>query len=159
MARKLLDATGNEPMGVAYAKINDNFAELYSADSGLTNWNGDTVTATGLISGGALQVDTGTKTASATAGAATLNKDSGKITTESLTTAAGATYTLTLTSGSITANDLVFASVAFGSASAGMPIVTSVAPASNSVVITILNGHASAAFNGTLKISYLVVKA
>jgi|GEM_PF-3059565 len=159
MAQKKLDATGNEPMGVTYAKINDNFDELYAADSSNTNWSGATVTATGLISGGSLQLDTGTKTATATAGAATLNKDSGKITTEALTTAAGATYALTLTDSSIAAADMVFASVAFGTATAGMPIVTSVAPAAGSVVITILNGHASAAFDGTLKISFLVVKA
>ena len=42
-------------------------------------------------------LDTGTKTATATAGAATLNKMSGTVTSESLTTAAGATYTLTVT--------------------------------------------------------------
>lgn len=155
MAQKKLDPTGNEPMGVAYSKINDNFDELYPSAS---DWSGATVTATGLVSSGALQVDTGTKTATATAGAATLNKDSGKITTESLTTAAGATYTLTLTDSSIAAADMVFASVAFGTATTGMPIITSVAPAAGSVVITVLNGHASAAFNGTLRISFLVAK-
>lgn len=158
MARKPLDPTGNEPMGVAYSKINDNFIELYAADSSNTDWSGTTVTATGLISGGALQIDTGTKTATATTGAATLNKDSGKITTESLSTAAGATYTLTLTNSSIAAADMVFASVGFGTATAGMPVVTRVSPAAGSVVIMIQNIHASAALDGTLKISFLVVK-
>lgn len=158
MAQQKLDATGNEPMGVAYAKINDNFTELYANNPEFTDWSGTTVTATGLISGGALQLDTGTKTATATAGAATLNKDSGKITTEALTTAAGATYTLTLTNSSIAAADMVFASVAYGTATAGMPVITRVSPAANSVVIVIQNIHASAALDGTLKISFMVVK-
>ena len=129
MAQEKLDATGNEPMGVAYAKINNNFDELYAADGSNANWSGTTVTATGLISGGSLQLDTGTKTATATTGAATLAKDSGKITSESLTTAAGATYTLTLTNSAIAAADMVFASVAMGTATTGMPVVTRVSPA------------------------------
>lgn len=159
MAQQRLDATGNEPMGVAYAKINDNFTELYANNPEFTDWSGTTVTATGLISGGALQLDTGTKTATATAGAATLAKDSGKITSESLTTAAGSTYTLTLTNSAIAAADMVFASVAYGTATTGMPVITRVTPAANSVVIVVQNIHASAALNGTIVISFMVAKA
>lgn len=50
-----------------------------------------------------LRVDDGTKTATATAGAATLNKAAGKVTTEALTTAAGANYTLTITNSTVAA--------------------------------------------------------
>jgi hypothetical protein len=159
MAQQQLDLTANENLSVALSKIQSNFTELYAADNSNTNWNGTTVTATGLISGGALQVDTGTKTATASGGAATLAKDSGKITSESLTTAAGATYTLTLTNSSIAAADMVFASVAYGTATAGTPTVTRVTPGANSVVIVIQNIHASAALNGTIVISFLVAKA
>lgn len=159
MAQQRLDATGNEPMGVAYGKINDNFTELYANNPEFTDWSGATVTATGLISGGSFQLDTGTKTATATAGAATLNKDSGKITTESLTTAHGSAYTLTLTNSAIAAADMVFASVKFGTATAGTPVVTTIAPAAGSVVIKVHNDHASDDFNGTLVISFMVVKA
>jgi len=159
MAQKSLDATGNEPLAVAYGKINDNFSELYGNTPEFTDWSGATVTATGLISGGSFQLDTGTKTATATAGAATLAKDSGKITSEALTTAAGATYTLTLTNTAIAAADMVFASVALGTATTGMPVVTRVTPAAGSVVIIVQNIHASAALNGTIVISFMVAKA
>lgn len=159
MAQQTLDLTANENLSVALSKIQSNFTELYAADASNTNWSGTTVTATGLISGGALQVDTGTKTATATAGAATLAKDSGKITSEALTTAAGATYTLTLTNSAIAAADMVFASVALGTATTGMPVITRVTPGANSVVIVVQNIHASAALNGTIVISFLVAKA
>ena len=104
-----------------------------------------------------LTIDTGTKTATATAGAATLNKTSGKITSESLTTAAAAAYTLTLTNSTIAATDIVFASVANDTNSAGIPIVGRVTPGSGSVTILVENQHASAAFNGTIVISFMVV--
>lgn len=158
MARKPLDQTGNEPMAVQLGKINDNFVELYAADSSNVNWSGETVTASGAGVFGSLKLDTGTKTATATAGAATLNKDAGVITTEALTTAAGATYTLTLTNSSIAAADQVFASLAGGSNSAGVPVISQVVPAAGSVDVTVHNLHAEDALNGTLKIAFAVFK-
>lgn len=99
-------------------------------------------------------------TASASAGAATLNAYAGKITTEALTTAQDAVYTLTLTNNKIAAADMVFASFANGTNSAGTPTLLRVTPAAGSVVITIANAHASAvALNGTLVISFEVRKA
>lgn len=118
---------------------------------------GKTQSAVGSFS--TLQVDTGTKTAAALAGAATLNKSSGKITTEALTTAAGATYTLTLTNSQIAAADVVLVSLALGTNTTGTPDVITVTPGAGSVVITVLNQHASAAFNGTLVLSYATMKA
>lgn len=107
-----------------------------------------------------LTIDTGTKTAAATAGAATLNKRSGKITTESLTTAQNAFYTLTLTNSTIAAADLVFASVANGDNTQGTPMIEKVTPAAGSVVIRVVNKHATLeALNGTLVVSFLVIKA
>jgi hypothetical protein len=98
-------------------------------------------------------------TATAASNAATLNSSSGGIiTTESLTTAAGATYTLTLTNDAIAAGDMVFASVQDGTSNAGTPAITTVAPAAGSVVIIVQNIHSSNAVNGTLKISFFVVK-
>lgn len=105
-----------------------------------------------------LSLGKGTQTASATAGAATLHQPQGKITSEALTTAAAANYTLTLTNEKIVATDLVFVSVAYGTATAGTPVVSRVTPAAGSVVIVIKNDHASAAFDGTLVVSYFVVK-
>lgn len=118
----------------------------------------------GAISGGAvtatsLTLDTGTKTATATAGAATLSKMSGKITSEALTTAALAAYTLTLTNTNIAAADLVFASVANGTNSQGIPLVGRITPGAGSCTILVENQHATLAFNGTIVISFMVVKA
>lgn len=98
-------------------------------------------------------------TGAATAGAATLNKAAGKITSESITTAAAALYTLTLTNSEIAAADLVFASVANGTNTQGSPIVEKVTPSATGVTILVRNAHASQAFNGTIVISFLVVKA
>ena len=116
---------------------------------------GQTTQAAGAFS--SVKVDSGTKTATASAGAATLNKNAGVITTEALTTAAGATYTLTLTDSAIAATDQVMVSVQ-KNGSTGTPVVTSVDPAAGSVVIIIQNIHASAAFNAALKVAFVVVK-
>jgi len=105
---------------------------------------------------GSISPDTGTATA--TTGAATLAKCAGKITSEALTTAAGATYTLTLTNTEIAAADIVLASVAYGTSTTGMPVITRVTPAAGSVVILIQNVHASAALNGTIVISFFTIK-
>lgn len=117
-----------------------------------------TVTGSGLATVATLKLDTSTKTASATAGAATLAKAAGVITSEGLTTAAGDTYTLTLTNSTIAAADQVFASVSLGTATTGMPVVTTVTPGVDSVVIIVQNVHASAALDGTIKIAFMVLK-
>ena len=89
------------------------------------------------------------------AGASTANAQKVIITTESLTTAAGATYTETLTNSYITANSVCVVGVA--TAGTGTPVVTKVTPAAGSVVIIIQNIHASAAFNAALTISVLAL--
>ena len=122
----------------------------------LTNPNG---TIDGMtVSASKLTLDSGTKTATAASGAATLNKMAGVVTSEALTTAAGATYTLTLTNSSVAAADQVFASVNLGAGTGGMPTVCQVTPAAGSVVIVVQNVHASAAFNAAIKIIFMVVK-
>lgn len=130
--------------------------------AGITSGTIDGATIGGVtpapVTASLLHVDSGTKTATATAGAATLNKSAGVITSEALTTAAGATYTLTLTDSTIAAADQVMASVQLGTATTGMPVVTTVTPAAGSVVIVVQNIHASAALNGTIKISYVALK-
>lgn len=106
----------------------------------------------------ALYVDTGTKTATASAGAATLNKMAGVITSEALTTAGLADYTLTLTNSDIAATDQLMVSVANGTNTQGTIAVGSVKPGSNSATIVIHNLHATQALNGTLLISFVVFK-
>lgn len=109
-----------------------------------------------LIQGG---VGRSIGTAVATAGAATLNTLFGKVTSEALTTAADATYTLTITNSEIAAADIVTASVANGTNTQGIPVVQRVTPAAGSLVITVTNLHASQALNGTIVVSYATTKA
>jgi hypothetical protein len=95
-------------------------------------------------------------TVTGAAGAATLNTSSGTITTESLTTAAGATFTLTLTNSYIAAADIVLVTVS--STGTGSPAVTEVTPAAGTCVVLIQNVHASAAFNAVLIVKFVVIK-
>ena len=99
-------------------------------------------------------------TATASSGAATLNAaGSGVITSEALSTAAQARYTLTITNSMIAAADVVLASVALGTSTTGAPYIERITPAAGSVVIVIRNGQSGdAVLNGTLIVSFLVVK-
>lgn len=119
--------------------------------------NDMTVIGTLTVTGGMITpVSTGT----AAAGAVTLAARQGKITTEALTTAQNANYTLTITNSLIAAADIVMVSLAYGTNSAGLPIVQRVTPAAGSVVIVIANKIDTAtALNGTLVVSFLVSKA
>lgn len=102
------------------------------------------------------QLDVTAGTATSTAAAATLGTQTGVITTEALSTAAGATYTFTLTNPLINANSVIEVSVGKGTATTGSPSVTWVTPAAGSAVIIIQNVHASAALNGTITIAYVL---
>lgn len=86
---------------------------------------------------------TGAGAATSTSSAATINKTAGQITTEALTTAGGATYTMTLTNSLIATTSIVLVSVGKGTATAGEPKIQWVTPAAGSVVIIIQNTHAS----------------
>lgn len=108
-----------------------------------------------IAESGALRLLCGVATG--TSNASTLANKCGVITTESATTAAGATFTETITNTTVSATDVCFASVATGGT--GTPAVTKVTPGAGSLVIIVQNIHASAAFNNTLAIAFLCVKA
>lgn len=94
----------------------------------------------------------------ATAGAATATTQRGYVTTESLTTAAAAKYTLTLTNAKIAASSFVVVGVENGTNTQGIPVVATVkVPAAGSVVIDVYNLHATVALNGTLLISFAIL--
>lgn len=95
-------------------------------------------------------------TATALAGAATCNQDGGTVTSESLVTAAGASYTLTLGCAKANPNSLVFASVANGTNTQGDPSVQKITPGNGQVTIVVVNRHATLALNGTLNIAFVV---
>jgi len=95
------------------------------------------------------------QTGTAVSNAVTVTGRACKITTESLTTAAAGTYTCTVTDTAIAGTDMVMVSVCDGTSTTGVPVVTQVTPAAGSLVIILQNIHASAAFNGTLAISFV----
>lgn len=95
-------------------------------------------------------------TATSTAAAATINHTEGQITTESLSTAAGADYSFTLTNNAIYASSIVFVQANNGT-NTTVPIYThSVVPAAGSATFKVRNAGAGA-LNGTLIINFMVV--
>lgn len=112
---------------------------------------------TSISLGGNLILSCGAATASA--GAATLANKCGVITSEALTTAAAAEYTLTLTNTTIAAGDICFAGAALGTSTQGT--VTSggaMKTTANTGVVAVSNVHASEALNGTITIVYWCLK-
>lgn len=118
---------------------------------------GETNVSLQLTAGGTGTVLVGNRgTASASAGAATVNGQRGAVTTEALTTAAGADYVLTLTNSKVSASSVVVASVDNGTNTTEGVAVNRVTPGNGSVTIRVRNTHASSALNGTLKINFAV---
>lgn len=108
------------------------------------------------ITGLATEVGTGT----ASSAAVTINDYAGLITTESLTTAQNAIATVTLTNNKVAVGDLVFWSIGDGTNTQGTPMAMQATVSANTVVFEIANKHATAeAFNGTLLIRFLIIKA
>jgi hypothetical protein len=99
-------------------------------------------------------------TGTCSSSAVTINDYSGKITSEALTTAQNAKETITLTNDKIAAADLVFVSLANGSNTQGTPVIQTVTPAAGSCVVIVANKHDTAeSLNGTIKLSFFVVKS
>lgn len=97
-------------------------------------------------------------TAIAVAGAATLNTFSGKVTSEALTTAQNAIYTLTVTNEKVKTGSMVLVSVSNGTNTQGTPIIGRVATLNGSFTVQVINQHASAqALNGTVVVNYLLI--
>lgn len=134
--------------------------DVLEDDTDPPNWTRtkvDAVDADGNATVIVTPVDSGTATA--TTGAATLSRMAGKVTSESLTTAQNGIYTLTVTNTLIKATDIVFASVTDGTNTQGTPMIGLITPGSGSVVIEVINKHAtSEALNGTIVVSFMVVK-
>ena len=117
-----------------------------------TDVTADTVT---INAGGTFTADNGT--VAATTGAATLSKMAGIVTSEALTTAVDATYTLTLTNTLVTANSNILVTTGLGTATTGTPQVLSVTPGSGSASIVIKNNDSTNAINGTILIQFMIV--
>ncbi len=101
----------------------------------------------------AIYAEAAANTATSTVHAATLNTRAGVIVTEALTTAAGATYTFTLTNSLITATSTPMVSMYSVTNTAGTITLTSITPAAGSVVFVWTN-TGTAAFNGTMNVVF-----
>lgn len=119
--------------------------ELHVADDGRIRLDGEAV----------IEVETGAVTLSTNAG--TLSKMAGKITSEALTTAAGAAETFTITNTLVEATDIIIVTRNGGTSDEGTPEFT-VNPGAGSFTIVLENRHASAAFDGTFIFGFLVIK-
>lgn len=102
-------------------------------------------------------------TATASGGAATLANKCGTITSESLTTAFGSSYTLTLTNSVVAAADIITWSVDNGTNTGGDLVMGRATAAAGSIVFLVKNPiggtvGSSSALNGTIKIKYMVIK-
>lgn len=104
---------------------------------------------------GDIESDAGTGTC--VTNAVTINRMAGVITTEALTTAAGSTQAITLTSDHIEAGDMVQATCDPG-ASAGTPTVANVTVTASTAAILLKNIHATNALTAAVKIYFLVIK-
>ncbi len=96
------------------------------------------------------------KTATGTSHAETLNAQAGIITTESLTTAAAATESRTLTNNFIQTGSMVLVWVVGGGNTRLAIIPSSAVSSAGSATISLTNAHASS-LNGTVKYAFLVL--
>ena len=112
----------------------------------------------GVVAGTLEVQDGGTETQlSSTTTAVTMNTNSGQITTLTSTLAAAAEEAFTVNNSNVEATDVVIANVA-STSSTGTCVVFVTAVASGSFQITKANLHASAAFNNTHVINFVVIK-
>lgn len=119
--------------------------ELHVADTGRIRLDGAAV----------VEAETAAVTLSSNAG--TLSKRMGLITTEALTTAAGAAVTLTITNTLAAATDFLKVWRQGGTSDEGTEIYYGI-PADGSFTILLENRHASAAFDGTFIFGFELVK-
>lgn len=89
------------------------------------------------------------------AGSVTLNAANGVVTTEALTTAAGARYTLTMLNNTVTADSNVIVTVSNATNAQGAALLQGVTPEAGKVLVDVLNVGAQP-FNGSLQINFLV---
>ena len=129
--------------------------ERVPVDTGIANGEAPQSAAPTAFMLAALGAAVAGNAASATAGAATLSTEAGTITSESLSTAAGSVYTLTLTNTLVSATSNVQAAAYSKSNTTPGLVVQSVVPGSGSVVIKVLN-NGSAALNGTIFVMFQV---
>ena len=145
--RVLLDGVS----GGAYVEYDGTSINIVVGGVTVASWNASGASA--------IDVDSGTTTASGTGGTstATLSKMAGIITTDAITTAAGATHTMTVTNTLVASGDLVLVWLVGGTNTKPGIQIEAVA-GSGSFVAKIKNNNA-AAIDGTVIFGFLALKA
>lgn len=127
---------------------------LFEGDTALASGRPPQSVAVSAFQIAALSMDLLLNQATSTVHAATLNTRGGFITTEALTTAAGSTYTFTLTNSQVTATTPPpIVCMRDGSNTGGNVQITSVTVTTSTVTIVITN-IGTTAFNGTFGIAF-----
>jgi len=107
-----------------------------------------------MAAGSSIALDKGAETENAHA--VTINKQAGSILTTSLTTAGGATETITLTNSEVLSNSVLIASLENGTNTATNALTLTSTVSAGQVVFVITNVTAATALNGTLIINFVV---
>ena len=97
-------------------------------------------------------------TATGAALAATCSAPAGVVTTEALTTAAGAEQTYVITNTRVKATDIVLVQAGNGTNTTVAPQVCSVTPTANTSTVVFTNVHAASALNGTITLSFVIIR-
>jgi len=161
----MYDSSGNEALKFtkATSAVNEiSFSNAATGNPVRMGATGDDANITLGLGGkgtGIVRLDgaTAPNAVSATGGAATSNSQVSVVTSEALTTAADAAYTLTLTNTKIASTSGIQVSLSWGTNSQGRPVVEKITPGSGSVVIVVRNYAAATALNGTLIFHVLVL--
>lgn len=145
--RLLLDGVS----GDAYVEFDGTSINIVVGGVTVASWNS--------AGSSVLNADSGTTTASGTGGTstATLSKMAGIITTDAITTAAGATHTMTITNTLVASGDLVLVWLVGGANTKPGTQIEALA-GSSAITVKIKNNNA-AAIDGTVIFGFMVVKA
>ncbi len=136
-----------------YLQDANNLSDVANAATSLSNLGG--LPLAGGQMTGQLLFDRGTATS--TAGAATINHQSGVVTTEALTTAAASAYSFTLTDSRIAATSVVLVGL-MGGTNTTRGIEIRAVPGAGSATLSFFNNNvAGTALNGTLIFGFLVI--
>jgi hypothetical protein len=124
------------------------------ADAGIAASNVMSLAATNTMAASSMII-LDKATATTTGGAATINKEAGVLTTESLTTVAGSAYAITLTNSKIATTSVILTSY-MGGTNPTVNLNISAVAGSGSATISVHNNDPSAAFNGTVIIGFAI---
>lgn len=151
-------ATANFAVAPA-ALVNNNLVKASGtagliADAGIAAANVMSIAATNTMAAGSMII-LDKATATTTGAAATINKEAGVLTTESLTTAAGSAYAITLTNSKIASTSVILTSWMGGTNTVPNINISAVA-GSGSATISVRNNDPSASLNGTVIVGFVV---